>query len=138
MIRYLGLLSAGLLAFVIAAQDAKDAIASNSPSTRNVVARFLEGAELQAETDGQRREIARALQDMLNMPAGELGKQRYSDYSGNDAAWTVTELLKAYFVPTQPMRLHPERFYREVGQPEAKAAVRKQLKRIQKALADSK
>ena len=67
MIRYLGLLSAGVLVFVIATPDAKYAVASNSPVTRNVVARYLEGAELQAETDGQRREIARALQDMLSM-----------------------------------------------------------------------
>lgn len=138
MIRYLGLLSAGLLAFVIVAQGAKDAIASNSPSTRNVVARYLEGAELQAETDGQRREIARALQDMLDLPVAELRKQRYSDHSGNAGAWTVTDLLPAYYVSRRPMKLDPERFYREVGQPEAKAIVRKQLRRIQKALADSK
>jgi hypothetical protein len=36
------------------------------------------------------------------------------------------------------MELDPESFYRDVGRPEAKAAVRKQLKRVKKALADSR
>jgi len=138
MIRYLELLTAGLLALIIVTQDARDAVASDSASTGNMIARYLDGAELQAETDGQRREIARALQDILNIPVAELRKQRYSDYAGEATAWTVTDLLRAYFVPRQPMSVDPERFYREVGQPQAKAAVRKQLKRIQRALADSK
>lgn len=138
MIRYLGPLTAGLLTLFVAAQDTREAVASSSPPTENVVARYLEGAEVQAETDGQRREIARALQDMLDLPGAELIKRRYSDYSGNAAAWTVTDLLRAYFVPRQPMKLDPERFYREVGQAQAKATIRKQLQGIQRALVDSK
>jgi hypothetical protein len=99
MIRYLRLLNAGVLALIICTAGSEDAVASNTPLARNVVARYLEGAELQAETNEQRREIAQALQDMLSMPAAELRKQRYSDYSGTQACGQQQELLRAHFCP---------------------------------------
>lgn len=109
--------------------------AAPEPTPPNVVAAYLDGAEMQAETDAQRREILRALTDMLDKPAAELRQQRYADYQGNASAWPVTKTLTAHFVPRTPQALDPERFYQDVGKPEARAVIRRTIEEVRKALA---
>lgn len=94
---------------------------------QNVVATFLNGAESQAETEGQQREIRRALIDMLEKNPSVLSEQRYADYQGRPNAWSVIDVLHRHFVPPQAMSLEPEAFYRDVRKLEAKKAIQKQL-----------
>ena len=100
----------------------------------NSVATYLEHAEIQAETDEQRQEIRRALSDMLKEPTAELRTRRYADYQGTPNMWSITRLLTAYFVPQTPQSLEPKRFYEDVGKPEAKSAIQRQLDEISRAL----
>jgi hypothetical protein len=97
------------------------------------VADFFSHADRQYETAGQQAEIIRALRDMLNKSAQELRSQRYADYQGVHDAWSLTELTRSYFVPSQPFPDWTEdTFYREVSKPEAQDAIRRQLAGIQK------
>ena len=109
-----------------------------TPSHVNTVARYLTGAELQAEDDGQRREIARALDDMIQRSTPELRTRRYADYQGRASAWSVTDVLQHYFVPREPMTLESQRFYEDVGQAEARAAIQQQLDRVRSRLRDER
>jgi hypothetical protein len=104
----------------------------------NVVAAFLGNADRQTENKDQRREIARALHDMLDATPQQLRVQLYADYQGRNAVWPITNLLKAYFVPKPPSGLEPEAFFRDVAKPEARKAVEAQLASLQAASAQDK
>jgi hypothetical protein len=93
----------------------------------NVVVDFLKGAERQVETEEQRREIRRALEDLLTLPAADARARRYADYQGKPGTWSATQLLQRYYVPAKPMALDEERFYRDAGTPEARAALERCL-----------
>jgi hypothetical protein len=99
----------------------RDAPASPRPDSENSVAAFLKNAERQAETDEQRKEIQRALRDMLEKPAVEL-------------RLSITQLLQHYFVPNPPAALDEEHFFRDVRAPAARAAVQHQLDEVSRAL----
>lgn len=93
----------------------------------NAVAAYLEGAERQSETDDQRREIRRALQDMLDLDAKALAARRYADYQLRPGRWTAIQVLERYFVPRTRTALDPATFYEDVKKAAAMEAVRKQL-----------
>ena len=95
-----------------------------------VIARFLDGAEIQAETDAQRRELRRALADLLVRPAAEL---RGARYAGGERS--LVELLNAHLLPATPQRLEPESFFADLAHAPAQAAVRAKLAEIDKGLA---
>ena len=99
----------------------------------NSVATFLNNAERQAETDEQRGEIQRALQDMLVKSSPELQQLRYADYTGQANKWSIIELLRHYFVPNPPAALDQRRFFQDVRAPAARAAVQRQLDELHRA-----
>jgi hypothetical protein len=109
-----------------------------SKHARNSVVEYLENAELQVETDAQRREIQRALSDMLDKSTAELRTRKYADYQGTPNTWTIPRLLIAYFVPRTPQNLESKRFYEDVSKPEAKVAIRHKLDEIGRALKQSR
>jgi len=88
----------------------------------NSVAAFLNHAERQAETDEQRREIQRALRDMLEKSPAELRRMRYADYTGEADKWSISQMLQHYFVPNPPAALDEQRLFQEVRAPAARAA----------------
>ena len=99
----------------------------------NVVAQYLANADRQYETDEQRTEIIRALEDMLTEKPEVLRVRRYADYQGNKNAWSLTTLIRQYFVPVQRMPDWSEdAFYRDVSKPEARQAIREQLSALKK------
>ena len=102
--------------------------------TGSAVARYLDGAELQAETDAQLRTVKRALVDMLRLPPAALKKQRYPDYQGHAQKWTARQVLEHHFVPTTPMSLTDESLVNECSKREARAAIRRQLVDVEDAL----
>jgi hypothetical protein len=94
----------------------------------NVVAQFLGRADRQYESEAQRVEMMHALDDMLTKPAADLRKQRYADHQGNRDAWSLTTLLRRYFVPTVHVAdWDLETFYRDLSGAEAREAIRQQL-----------
>jgi len=121
-------LHVGLL-FVIAS-----AIACARHPQPNTVVQFLDGADRQAESGEQQREIQQALEDMLNKTPAELKQQRYADYQGHKNSWDVITLLHKYFVANKLRTLDPDRFYEDVSKPEAKIVVRKQLETLRQDL----
>jgi hypothetical protein len=123
-----------LLAALILGYLGGHAVSAPAVAASNSVAAFFSHAERQAETDDQRREIQRALRDMLGKTPAELRQLRYADYEGKPQAWSVTELLQRYFVPRPPMKLSEERFYKDVTAPNARAAIRRQLDAVTRAL----
>jgi hypothetical protein len=108
--------------------------ASSPASGENSVAAFLTNAERQSETDEQRREIQRALRDMLDEPVAELRQKRYADYEGQPNKWSINELLQHYFVPNPPAVLDGQRFFQDVRAPAARAAIQHQLAEVSRAL----
>ncbi len=114
----------------------RDRESTSSPSAagENSVAAFLKNAERQSETDEQRREIQRALGDMLNKSAADLRHTRYSDYQGVPNKWSITELLQHYFVPNPPVALNEQRFFEDIRAPEARKAIQHQLDEVSRTL----
>jgi hypothetical protein len=100
----------------------------------NSVAVFLNNAERQAETDEQRRDIQRALRDMLDKPPAELRQLRYPDYAGKANTWSITQFLQRYFVPSPPAVLDEEGFYKDIHTETARAAIQRQLDAVTRAL----
>jgi len=105
-----------------------------APDKNNSVVAFLKSAERQSETDDQRKEIQRALRDMLDKSAAELRRTRYADYAGQADAWSITQLLEHYFVPNPPAVLDDQRFFQDVRAPAARAAIQRQLDEVTRAL----
>jgi len=108
--------------------------ASPMPDTGNSAAAYLKNAERQSETDEQRREIQRALRDMLDRSPTVLRQARYADYAGQTKAWSITDLLEHYFVPNPLSTLNHQRFFEEIRAPAARAAIQHQLDEINRAL----
>jgi len=103
------------------------------PASSNTVADFLSGAELQAETNHQRREVLRGLNDILADIPGDpenLKRLRYADDEGNPGRWTIVMLLMKHFVPLKPASLTESDFFKDIGAASAQAAVREQRSRI--------
>jgi hypothetical protein len=94
----------------------------------------LKNAERQTETDEQRREIQRALRDMLDRPPTELQQIRYANYAGQVNMWSITQLLQHYFVPNPAAALDETRFYQDVHAPAAREAIQHQLAEVSRAL----
>jgi hypothetical protein len=105
--------------------------ASSTPAaTENSVAAFLKDADRQSETDEQRKEIRRALQDMLEKSPNELRRTRYSDYQGRPKKWSIVELLNHYFVPSPMVALDDRDFFRDFRSPAARAAIQASSTRL--------
>lgn len=95
--------------------------------SRNTVVAYLDGAERQAESADQEREIVRALEDLRSLPAAALAERRYADYAMSPARWTLAELVTRYFVPRSRMSIDPARFYADARDPRAIAVIDAQL-----------
>ena len=68
------------------------------PATDNLVVCYFSTAQIMGDSEGQFREIRRALMDALELPIEELRKPRYSDYRMVPNQWTFDQLLSRYFV----------------------------------------
>lgn len=79
--------------------------ASAVPAADNRLVQWLQGAEIQAETDAQRAELRRALQDLRDKPPAELAAARYAGPDGTPGQRGLAELLRAHVVPARPVEL---------------------------------
>jgi hypothetical protein len=79
--------------------------ASALPAADNRLVQLLQGAEIQAETDAQRAELRRALQDLRDKPPAELAAARYAGLDGTPGQRSLAEVLRAHVVPAQPVEM---------------------------------
>jgi hypothetical protein len=96
----------------------------------NTVVAYLQGADQQFENANQRREIEKALNDMLTLSPDDLRKRRYANYQMQPGAWTIIDVLHKYFLPSKPVGLNHRRFYRDIADPAAQAVIRDHLQRV--------
>jgi len=101
----------------------------------NTVVAYLQGAERQSEDLDQRREIEKALNDMLTLSPDELRTRRYANYQMEPGAWDIIHLLHRYFVPEKLKGLDEARFYRDIAKPEARAVIQEHLREVREAIA---
>ena len=111
------------------------------------IAKYLEGAERQSETDDQRKEILKALRDLLVLSPDEMLRQRYADYQLEPRKWTAVKLLHSYFVPTIPCMEgnrqtfyfleHTEKLYKNATTPEAQEEIVKHIKKIKSTIEEN-
>jgi hypothetical protein len=87
---------------------AAPAAASGPASTASAIAAaqagaalvaYLQGAEIQAETDAQRDVLRRALRDLASLPAAELRAARYPASDGRPGQRDVVQVLRGHLVP---------------------------------------
>ena len=111
-----------------------DGIPTASGREQNQIIAFLGRAEFQAENDQQRREVVRALMDVLTKPTAELRANRYSNYEGQAEVWSLTELLQHYFVPNPPAALDEKTFYSNLRSSKVRSVIKKQLAIVRKSI----
>lgn len=90
----------------------------------SAVVAYLQGAEVQAENDAQRRELQRALADLLYQPAETLRAARYSAASGEPGQRDLAQLLRGHLVPASPQALDTDQLFAAKDDPQVRAAVR--------------
>jgi hypothetical protein len=100
--------------------------AKEMPQTYN----FFYKVEVQCDTDFQRKEIIKALNDMLTLDTISLKNKKYSNYNQEGEFWTITELIHKYFVPDDQNKTLGDNFFSEIK----KSNVRNILKKIKKNL----
>lgn len=98
------------------------------PARENRVVTFLTVAELQIETADQRKELKRALEDILKLSPEQLQKRRYANYRMENGVWTLPKILSAYYLPNKPMLIDSGHFYRDVSTKKSKSVVKEKLK----------
>jgi hypothetical protein len=112
------------LVMLAACQHGAAAPSSMAPPKVNQVVAYLDGAEFQAETEGQVKEVLRALQDMRTLTPSALKARRYAGYALEPGVWTLRKLLSSYFVPRDiTTQLDETTLYEDAQDPKARAVV---------------
>jgi hypothetical protein len=111
--------------------------AASAPQADSEIAAYLRGAEIQAETDAQRRELQRALADLLAKPADELRAARYAGPQGEPGQRDLAQVLRAHLVPSRPSSVVLDTWLAERTRPDAQAALRDKLAELERNAAAS-
>lgn len=80
------------------------------------LAAYLTGAEIQAETDEQRATLRLAFDDMLTKRPDQLRAARYGSKP-------LPAFIRAHVVPTRPVPVEDEEFYRGASTAAVRAAI---------------
>lgn len=88
------------------------------PTQEVALARYLEHAEIQAETDTQRATLSQAFEDMLRLEPENLRTARYGPEQR-----TLAALLRAHLVPSEPVAVEDEEFYTQARDARVQAAI---------------
>lgn len=99
-------------------------------ATPAALASLLRGAELQAETDTQRAELRRALQDLRDLSPAELQAARYAGPDGTPGQRSLAEVLRAHVVPAQPAAIDIDALVAARAAPEGRALLDETIARI--------
>jgi hypothetical protein len=116
---------------VACAHGAAGPTVSGTAQEMNQVVLYLNGAERQAETDEQRQEILRALEDLRTLTPQALTQRRYADYENKPGQWTLVQLLEKYFVPSLgSCSIDEETLYRDAQSPRAREVIEQQVRAL--------
>jgi hypothetical protein len=96
-----------------------------TPQAEPALARYLAGAEIQAESDEQRQILAAALDDMSRLPEGELRSKRYGPRE-----LPLPSLLRAHLMPAEPIAVEDNEFYEDGDDPRVRDAIAKLRQRL--------
>lgn len=99
----------------------------------NNIVQYLNGVEVQYETQDQQQEIKQALNDMLNLDPDALRAKRYKNYEMEPGEWTAIDILDRYFVPATEVSIDSDNFYQNINKPETKKSIAKVLDDINTA-----
>ncbi len=88
---------------------------------------YLQDAEIQAENDAQRRELRRALADLLDKPVSTLRAARYASPSGEPAQRDIAQLLRGHLVPGSPQSLDVDTLLAAKDSRDVQSALRDKL-----------
>ena len=110
-----------------AAATAPAASATPAPAAANALVGYLRGAEIQAETDGQRATLRQALHDLQTLPAAELRAARYAAADGRAAQRDLVQVLRAHVVPPTPQAIEIEQLLQDRETDAGRAALRETL-----------
>jgi hypothetical protein len=124
------LTSIGLVLAVACAHGTAESGTFVKTQNSNQVGLYLDGAERQAETDEQRLEILRALEDLRTLTPAALKQRRYADYENKPEQWTLVQLLQKYFVPRQLCSIDEETLYQDAQSPRAREVVEQQIRAL--------
>jgi hypothetical protein len=84
--------------------------AKEMPETYN----FFYNVEVQYETDFQRKEIIKAINDMLTLDTVSLKTKKYSNFNQEAEFWTIEVLIYRYFVPDAQNKTLGDNFYSDI------------------------
>lgn len=96
----------------------------------NPVAGYVDKAELQYETEAQKQNIVRALDDILTLSAQELEQRRYEDYTGKPNEWDLPTYVGKRFVPGKQGKTLGPKFYPDVKSARVQGQIRRILDRL--------
>jgi hypothetical protein len=125
------LTSIAVLVIAACAHDGARGSAAYHPESHepNQVVECLAGAERQAETDEQRQEILRALEDLGTLDPATLKQRRYADYDNTPGQWTLVQVLRKYFVPQKPCAID-EAIYLDAQSKAARDVLEQQMRAL--------
>lgn len=109
---------------------ASAASAAAAAESDNALVAYLQDAEIQAETDAQRSELRRALNDLQALPAAELRMARYAGADGRASQRDIVQVLHAHVVPTAPRSLDMTRLLEDRESAAGRAALRDTLAQL--------
>jgi len=104
--------------------------AALEPEGRPDLVDFLEGAQVQYESEAQRLTILGALEDSLALSVQDLRDRRYRDDEGNEGQWDLRTLLTRHLVPDSREKSPGFHFYSDVKSPEAMARIETLIEEI--------
>lgn len=133
---WLGLVLTLLLAGCGERQAAPVQADSAAATTENVIAAYLRDAEIQAETDGQRRTLREALEDLIEKPDAELLAARYAGPDGPTQR-DVAQVLRAHIAPARPIGLDIDALLAARGHAEARSALREKIDELDRSLVEA-
>jgi len=90
-----------------------------------LIVTFLGAAQLQIETDNQRAELNRVLQDLATLSPKELASKRYADYKGTPNRWTALQILRAYYYSPSPPPPSDDALYAELSNSAVRSTIRR-------------
>ena len=129
-LRFVPLFIVGLLLVCACSDQNKPAKIPSSEGAQNQVVLFLNGAERQAESAAQEKEILKALDDLRTLRPEELRERRYADYGLAPNQWTLAQLLRKYFVSSPLRTIDEEALYRDAQDPKAREVIEEQINAI--------
>ena len=88
-------------------------------------------AEIQYETDFQKKVIVEAINDLIKLDSTQLKSKRYSNYNQKGEFWNITELINKYFVPDKKGMTLGDNFFLEVRDKEVQDVLGKFLNDLQ-------